>query len=157
MPKVIRVHLTDEQRDALNERARARTLAPRLRERLEMVRLSDLGQTIPQIARVAAPPPQWCRRVREASSTSLSCSWPRRRGTMQSGCRWEIKPQSRQRRPSSLCSIPLPTPVLVNNRLPICSVLGRRYWCRQRGSPSAVASVCSVLAFLLAAPYKCGS
>ena len=52
MPKVIRVHLTDEQRDALNERARARTLAPRLRERLEMVRLSDLGQTIPQIARV---------------------------------------------------------------------------------------------------------
>ncbi len=51
MPKVIRVRLTDAQRGALNERARARTLAPRLRERLEMVRLSDLGQTIPQIAR----------------------------------------------------------------------------------------------------------
>jgi transposase len=42
--------LSPEQRDALNQRARARDIAPRLRERLEMVRLSDLGQTIPQIA-----------------------------------------------------------------------------------------------------------
>jgi transposase len=51
MPKIIRVRLTAEQRDELNRRARARTQAPRLRERLEMVRLSDLGQSIPQIAR----------------------------------------------------------------------------------------------------------
>jgi len=51
MPKVIRVTLPPEQRAELNERARVRTLAPRLRDRLEMVRLSDLGQTIPQIAR----------------------------------------------------------------------------------------------------------
>lgn len=50
MPKIIRVRLTPEQREELNQRARERTLAPRLRERLEMVRLSDLGQTIPQIA-----------------------------------------------------------------------------------------------------------
>ena len=50
MPKIIRVQLTPEQRDELNQRARTRTLAPRLRDRLEMVRLSDLGQTIPQIA-----------------------------------------------------------------------------------------------------------
>src|SRR5947209_13354743 len=50
MPKIIRVQLSPEQRDALNQRARARDIAPRLRERLEMVRLSDLGQTIPQIA-----------------------------------------------------------------------------------------------------------
>ena len=51
MPTIIRVRLTKEQRTALNERARARDVAPRLRERLEMVRLFDLGQTIPQIAR----------------------------------------------------------------------------------------------------------
>jgi putative transposase len=50
MPKIIRVRLTAEQRDDLNQRARARDVAPRLRERLEMVRLSDLGQTSPQIA-----------------------------------------------------------------------------------------------------------
>jgi transposase len=50
MPKIIRVELTPAQRAELNQRARARTLPPRLRERLEMVRLSDLGQTIPQIA-----------------------------------------------------------------------------------------------------------
>ncbi len=49
MPKVIRVRLTEEQRDALNARPDSDT-GPRLRERLEMVRLSDLGQTIPQIA-----------------------------------------------------------------------------------------------------------
>lgn len=50
MPKIIRVCLTPEQREELTQRARERTLAPRLRERLEMVRLSDLGHTIPQIA-----------------------------------------------------------------------------------------------------------
>lgn len=50
MPKVYRVELTEVQRAELNERARARTLAPRLRERLEMVRLSDLGLRVPQIA-----------------------------------------------------------------------------------------------------------
>jgi len=51
MPKIIRVTLTEEQRAALNARARARERAPRLRERLEMVRLSDRGQTVPPIAR----------------------------------------------------------------------------------------------------------
>jgi transposase len=50
MPKIIRVQLTTEQRAELNERAMAREMAPRLRQRLEMVRLSDVGQTIPQIA-----------------------------------------------------------------------------------------------------------
>ena len=45
MPKMIRVQLVPEQRDELNQRTRARILAPRLRERLEMVRVSDLGQT----------------------------------------------------------------------------------------------------------------
>lgn len=50
MPKVYRLRLSEEQRAELNERARARALAPRQRERLEMVRLSDLGWRVPQIA-----------------------------------------------------------------------------------------------------------
>jgi transposase len=50
MPKIYRVVLSEEQRGELNRRARARTLAPRLRERLEMVRLSDLGWRVPRIA-----------------------------------------------------------------------------------------------------------
>jgi putative transposase len=50
MPKIIRVSLSLEQRAELNRRARQPSVAPRLRDRLEMVRLSDLGLTIPQIA-----------------------------------------------------------------------------------------------------------
>ena len=51
MPKRIRVALTREQRGELRQRARQHELAPRVRDRLEMVRLSDLGRTIPQLAR----------------------------------------------------------------------------------------------------------
>jgi len=50
MPKLIRVSLSATQRAELNRRARQSSVAPRLRDRLEMVRLSDLGLTIPQIA-----------------------------------------------------------------------------------------------------------
>jgi transposase len=50
MPKLIRVSLSPEQRADLNRRARQPTIPARLRDRLEMVRLSDLGLTIPQIA-----------------------------------------------------------------------------------------------------------
>ncbi len=50
MPKIIRIHLSPEQLDDLNERARRRDLTPQERERLEMIRLSHLGLTIPQIA-----------------------------------------------------------------------------------------------------------
>ena len=46
----LRVCLTPEQRAELNRLARQRELAPRLRDRLEMVRLSDLGQSARQIA-----------------------------------------------------------------------------------------------------------
>jgi transposase len=52
MPKVIRVSLTPEQRADLNQRSRARQLSPRMRDRLEMVRLSDMGQSVRQIAEV---------------------------------------------------------------------------------------------------------
>lgn len=50
MPKIIRVSLTPEQRTELNVRARQREIPPRLRDRLEMIRLSDLGWPIPRIA-----------------------------------------------------------------------------------------------------------
>jgi transposase len=66
MPKVIRIRLTPEQREELNQRARARTVASRLRERLEMVRLSDLGQTIPQIAQTLGHHEQTVRKYLKA-------------------------------------------------------------------------------------------
>src|SRR5438270_265672 len=66
MPTIIRVRLTPEQREELKQRARTRTLAPRLRERLEMVRLSDLGQTIPQSAEVLGHHEQTVRKYRKA-------------------------------------------------------------------------------------------
>ena len=45
-----RIRLTAEQREELHRRARAREVAPRLRDRLEMVRLSDLDWSVPRIA-----------------------------------------------------------------------------------------------------------
>ena len=50
-PAVIRVALTDAQRDELRARTREAGIAPRTRDRLEMVRLADAGWTIPRIAR----------------------------------------------------------------------------------------------------------
>jgi transposase len=66
MPKVYRVELSNEQRAELNERACARTLAPRLRERLEMVRLSDLGWRVPQIAQALGVHEQTVRKYIKA-------------------------------------------------------------------------------------------
>lgn len=45
-----RVRLTEEQRLELKRRTRKAGLAPRTRDRLEMVRLSDAGFSIPKIA-----------------------------------------------------------------------------------------------------------
>lgn len=45
-----RVHLTDEQQSELHRRAHAPHVAPRVRDRLEMVRLSSRGWSIPKIA-----------------------------------------------------------------------------------------------------------
>jgi len=47
---VIRVRLTDPQRDAVRAHTRAPGLAPRTRDRLEMVRLVDAGWSVPRIA-----------------------------------------------------------------------------------------------------------
>jgi transposase len=45
-----RVHLTEAQRAELQRRTREPKVMPRTRDRLEMVRLSDAGWTIPRIA-----------------------------------------------------------------------------------------------------------
>ncbi len=47
---MIRVLLTDAERAELRARTRAPGITPRTRDRLEMVRLSDLGWGVPQIA-----------------------------------------------------------------------------------------------------------
>lgn len=46
-----RVHLTEDQQHELKRRAHAPGVMPRTRDRLEMVRLSHAGFSIPQIAR----------------------------------------------------------------------------------------------------------
>lgn len=45
-----RVRLTDEQRGELQRRTRQRGIVPSTRDRLEMIRLSDAGWSIPKIA-----------------------------------------------------------------------------------------------------------
>lgn len=47
-----RVHLTEAQRAELHRRTRDPQLLPRTRDRLEMVRLSDAGFSVPEIARL---------------------------------------------------------------------------------------------------------
>jgi transposase len=63
MPKLIRVALTAAQLADLNARSRSRDLAPHERERLEMIRLSHLGLTIPQIAAHLGRHQQTVRRI----------------------------------------------------------------------------------------------
>ncbi len=46
-----RIELTPEQREDLRQRTRQAGLAPSTRDRLEMVRLSDTGWSVPKIAR----------------------------------------------------------------------------------------------------------
>ena len=46
-----RIALTDAQRQELRQRTRQKGLAPSTRDRLEMVRLSDAGWSVPKIAR----------------------------------------------------------------------------------------------------------
>jgi transposase len=51
-PSLYCVHLTEEQRTELQRRTRDPKILPRTRDRLEMVRLSDAGFSIPRIARL---------------------------------------------------------------------------------------------------------
>ena len=50
MPFLYRATLTEEQRQELKRRTHEPGLAPSTRDRLEMVRLSDAGCSVPQIA-----------------------------------------------------------------------------------------------------------
>lgn len=45
-----RVHLNEDQQAELHRRTQQRQVAPRVRARLEMVRLSNLGWSVPRIA-----------------------------------------------------------------------------------------------------------
>jgi transposase len=56
-----RISLTDAQRREVRERTRQRGLAPSTRDRLEMVRLSDAGWSVPRIARHLGPHEQTVR------------------------------------------------------------------------------------------------
>jgi transposase len=49
-PVTLRVALTAGQRAGLHQRLRQQALSPRLRRRLECIRLADLGWPVPQIA-----------------------------------------------------------------------------------------------------------
>jgi len=50
LPKKLRIELSQDQRQELNRLALLPNLAPRFRLRLEMIRLSDLGLSVAQIA-----------------------------------------------------------------------------------------------------------
>src|SRR5437763_912364 len=70
-----RVHLTAEQRSELHQRTRDPDLKPRTRDRLEMVRLSDGGLTVPEISRLLQVSPRrvrfWLGRFVEAGFDAL--------------------------------------------------------------------------------------
>jgi transposase len=62
VPKVYRVKLTEEERKELRRLKRDPKTKPRTRERLEMIRLSDEGKTLPEIARIVEPSEQRVRK-----------------------------------------------------------------------------------------------
>lgn len=66
MPRVIRVCLSEEQRAEWERLWRQRTLAPRVRERLEMIRQSALGWSPPRIARAMGAHEQTVRKYVKA-------------------------------------------------------------------------------------------
>jgi transposase len=66
MAKPYRITLTPAQRAELHERARQRVLAPAVRDRLEMVRLSDLGWSVPQVAQYLGKHEQTVRKYIKA-------------------------------------------------------------------------------------------
>ena len=72
---LIRVRLTEEQRQELARRTGAKDLMPRTRDRLEMVRLADAGWLAPQIAAHLRRSPRrvrfWLRRFLEGGFDAL--------------------------------------------------------------------------------------
>lgn len=70
------VRLKEAEREELQRRTRAAEIKPRTRDRLEMVRLSDAGWRVPQIARHLRVSPQrvrfWLHRFLEAGFDALA-------------------------------------------------------------------------------------
>ena len=66
---MIRVALTSAQHEELRARTREPGLAPRTRDRLEMVRLADAGWTVPRIARHLGAHEQTVRKYLKAFLT----------------------------------------------------------------------------------------
>ncbi len=68
-----RVQLTDEQREELKRRTHESGVKPRTRDRLEMVRLSNAGWSIPRIAPHLCVSEscvrRWIQRFLESAST----------------------------------------------------------------------------------------
>ena len=60
---MVRIELTPAQRAELRAGTRAPGLAPRTRDRLEMIRLADAGWRVPQIARHLGYHEQTTRKV----------------------------------------------------------------------------------------------
>ena len=81
--KPYRVALTPEQRAELQRRARERVLAPALRDRLEMIRLSDLGWSVPRVARYLGKHEQTVRKYVKAFRAS---GWEALPDRLRPGC-----------------------------------------------------------------------
>lgn len=75
---MIRVALTPAQHDELRARTREAGIAPRTRDRLEMVRLADAGWTIPRIARHLGTHEQTVRKYVKAFQVSGFAALPDR-------------------------------------------------------------------------------
>jgi len=70
-----RIHLIAEQQEELRCLVRQMGLAPRTRERLEMVRLADAGWSIPRIARYLGQHEQTVRAWIKAFLAGASRPW----------------------------------------------------------------------------------
>jgi transposase len=98
------VRLTDAQREELQQRAHEKAIMPRTRDRLEMVRLSDAGWSVPQIAAHLVIHEQ---RVRHYIKAFLAAGFdalpdrphPGRHSSltpaMEEAIRWELRKQER--------------------------------------------------------------
>jgi transposase len=66
MPKLLKVELSPEQQAELRRRLHERDLAPHTRMRLECLRLSDKGMTVPQVADLVEVHPATVRKAIKA-------------------------------------------------------------------------------------------
>ena len=112
-----RVTLTPEQRVELQRRSRERVLAPAVRDRLEMLRLSDLGRSVPEIARDLALHEQTVRKYVKAFLAAEAAA---------PGRGWDVLPdRPRPGRPPTLTEAHL---LAVERLLDEAAAHGERTW-----------------------------